>query len=130
MVTQARVKKVDFSVSFMRTGIGILYVRPQLRVPSVFSFLNPLSITVWMSILAANCLVSITLYVVAKISINETACSKKDAASALEPHEPSSVQVWSEKKPTQETTEEISLAKSFWFTLAAMLQQGQDINSK
>ena len=122
-------------------GLGILYVKPRKRVPELFSFLSPLSVTVWLSILAANFLVSLTLYFNAKISLHDSVCHssvqeripkkitpKTSPDRILEP----SIRFRGEQEfhadgQGTDDNNNISLAKYFWFISASLLQQGIDI---
>lgn len=74
--------------------------------------MNPLAVEIWIYVLAAYVLVSITMYVVARFS----------------PYE------WQNPHPC-ETENNISenqftLSNSFWFTVGTMMQQGSDLNPR
>lgn len=58
--------KVHLSTNF--SGVGILYVKPKIKDPDLFSFLHPLSSSVWICVVFAYLLVSLCLYLLAKIS--------------------------------------------------------------
>ena len=117
-------------------GLGILYVKPRKRVPEMFSFLSPLSVTVWLSILAANFLVSLTLYFNAKISLHNSVCHssaqeriRKKNTPKISPNrmlEPKRFRDQQEFHTDVQRTDDnnISLAKYFWFISASLLQQG------
>ncbi|KAL3199674.1 hypothetical protein MRX96_043867 [Rhipicephalus microplus] len=51
-ITVSRSRAVDFTLPFMHTGIGILYRRP-VQESRLFYFLLPLSLDVWLCLLAA-----------------------------------------------------------------------------
>ena len=55
-------------IDFADLGISILYIKPQEKDPDLFTFLNPLSPTVWLCIISAYILVSISLCLLAKIN--------------------------------------------------------------
>ncbi|KAK1126358.1 Serine/threonine-protein kinase grik2 [Melipona bicolor] len=89
----------------------------RLQVPTshparLFSFMNPLAIQIWLYVLAAYVLVSVMMFVVARIS----------------PYE------WNNPHPCHAGSEivenQFSLANSFWFTIGTLMQQGSDLNPK
>lgn len=73
-ITEERKKVVDFSVPFMTLGISILYVQDHKVPPNFFSFLNPYELEVWMYTATAYCLVSIFLYICARLVFLITFC--------------------------------------------------------
>lgn len=88
-----------------------------LQVPTshqarLFSFMNPLAIEIWLYVLAAYVLVSVTMFVVARFS----------------PYE------WNNPHPCHTGSEivenQFSLSNSFWFTIGTLMQQGSDLNPK
>lgn len=94
---------------FMTLGITILYKKPTAQPPSLFSFLSPFSNEVWVYMVAAYVGVSVTLFVMARIS----------------PYE------WNNPYPCIEDPEELenqfSLKNSLWFTIGSLMQQGSDV---
>jgi ionotropic glutamate receptor len=74
--------------------------------------MNPLAIEIWLYVLAAYILVSVTMFVVARFS----------------PYE------WNNPHPCHSGAEivenQFSLANSFWFTIGTLMQQGSDLNPK
>jgi glutamate receptor, ionotropic, invertebrate len=48
-ISYEREQAVDFTLPFMNTGISILYNKPQKQPPSLFSFLAPMSMEVWVT---------------------------------------------------------------------------------
>ena len=90
-ITSNRQKIVDFTVPYMNTGmlhlqiwagqrcrsriiglhfagVSIMYARQKKKKPWILAFLNPLSLTVWLSIGLAFVTVSLTLCLSSKIS--------------------------------------------------------------
>lgn len=87
-ITYEREQAVDFSLPFMNTGknviigpksgngthpylgpiagISILYKKPQKQPPSLFSFLSPLSVEVWIYMCAAYVGISLSLFILAR----------------------------------------------------------------
>ncbi len=48
-----REQVIDFTDPFLNLGISILYKRPEKKAPELFSFLSPLSIELWIYMLAS-----------------------------------------------------------------------------
>lgn len=74
--------------------------------------MNPLAIDIWLFVLSAYVMVSITMFVVARFS----------------PYE------WHNPHPCETENElvenQFSFANSFWFTIGTIMQQGSDLNPK
>lgn len=72
--------------------------------------MNPLSIDIWLYVLAAYCLVSLTIYIVARFS------------------------EWHNAHPCDIDNDiienQFSIANSFWFAIGTLMQQGSDLNPK
>lgn len=95
----------------------VLTYRDNLQVPTsqptrLFSFMNPLAVDIWLYVLAAYVLVSITMFIVARFSPYEW-------------HNPHPCDVENYLVENQ-----FSLANSFWFTIGTLMQQGSDLNPK
>ncbi|KAK8784934.1 hypothetical protein V5799_008701 [Amblyomma americanum] len=69
-ITVARSHAVDFTQPFLHTGIGILYRRP-LQESRLFYFLLPLSLDVWLCLLAAYMGAALVLHLAARMSPTE-----------------------------------------------------------
>ncbi|KAI4480119.1 hypothetical protein M0804_010480 [Polistes exclamans] len=114
-INYARESVIDFTKPFMNLGISILFKARQVPTSHparLFSFMNPLAIEIWLYVLAAYVLVSVTMFVVARFS----------------PYE------WNHPYPCHVGPEVIenqfSLSNSFWFTIGTLMQQGSDLNPK
>ncbi|XP_058801348.1 glutamate receptor ionotropic, kainate 2-like isoform X2 [Phymastichus coffea] len=112
-INYARESVIDFTKPFMNLGISILFKVPTSHPARLFSFMNPLAIEIWLYVLAAYILVSVTMFVVARFS----------------PYE------WNNPHPCHSQNSDIvenqfSLANSFWFTIGTLMQQGSDLNPK
>ena len=57
---------IDFTKPFMNLGISILFKKPEVEQAELFSFMNPLALEIWLYILLAYVLVSITIWIVAR----------------------------------------------------------------
>ncbi|XP_048261328.1 glutamate receptor ionotropic, kainate 1 isoform X5 [Bombus terrestris] len=131
-INYARESVIDFTKPFMNLGIGILF-KVSGRMPSrLFSFMNPLAVEIWLSMLGAYVMVSLTIWIVARFSpyewIEPTPCPsckcplQGSHVSALDPD--------SDDIPLLRTVNEFTLANSFWFTVGTLMQQGSDLNPK
>ena len=85
----------------------IEFQAPENPVTGLFSFMNPLETEIWMYILFAYVLVSITIWIVARFS----------------PYE------WAHPHPCEDTRgliyqNDFTLPNSFWFAIGTLMQQG------
>uniref|UniRef100_A0A182TZ79 Uncharacterized protein n=1 Tax=Anopheles melas TaxID=34690 RepID=A0A182TZ79_9DIPT len=111
-ITSDRESAVDFTMPFMNLGISILYRKPTKEPPSLFSFMSPFSKQVWLYLGGAYMMVSMSLFILGRISPKE----------------------WDNPYPCIEEPEELenqfSFSNSMWFTIGALLQQGSEIAPK
>jgi len=84
----------------------------------LFSFMNPLGVEIWLAMLGAYLLVSLTIWVVARFSPVEWRVPEPCCLGAH--HEP-------EQQP-EVFENDFTLANSFWFTIGTLMQQGSDLN--
>jgi len=106
-ITKARERAVDFSKPFMTLGISIMIKKPDKPEFSVFSFMSPLSIEIWLYIVFAYFGVSVVIFLVSRFSpyewqVDETATNFN-------------------------ISNKFSIYNCLWFTLAAFLHQATDI---
>lgn len=111
-INYARESVIDFTKPFMNLGISILFKVPTSQPTRLFSFMNPLAVEIWLYVLAAYVLVSITMFIVARFSPYEW-------------HNPHPCDLENDLIENQ-----FSLANSFWFTIGTLMQQGSDLNPK
>lgn len=108
-ITSARESAVDFTMPFMNLGISILFSKPEDKKPELFSFLKPLSTDVWIYMATAYLIVSLMLYVQARMAPGE----------------------WNNPHPCNPDPEELEnnfdLKNSLWLTVGSLMQQGSDI---
>ncbi|UXI15496.1 Death-associated protein kinase 1 [Sarcoptes scabiei] len=111
-ITSKRAEAVDFTLPFMNTGISILFKKPTTKVTTLFSFLSPLSSTVWCYVLGAYVGVSTVLFFVGRMS----------------PYE------WENPNPCRQNDgvleNNFSQLNSFFFTIGSLMQQGSDLAPK
>ncbi|KDR16107.1 Glutamate receptor, ionotropic kainate 2 [Zootermopsis nevadensis] len=98
--------------TLLRQGSGVNPKVPTSQPTRLFSFMNPLAVDIWLYVLAAYVLVSMTMFVVARFSPYEW-------------HNPHPCDVDNHLVENQ-----FSLANSFWFTIGTLMQQGSDLNPK
>ncbi|XP_059470903.1 glutamate receptor ionotropic, kainate 2-like isoform X1 [Neocloeon triangulifer] len=111
-INYARESVIDFTKPFMNLGISILFKVPTSPPTRLFSFMNPLAVDIWLYVLAAYVLVSITMFVVARFSPYEW-------------HNPHPCELENDVVENQ-----FSMPNSFWFTIGTLMQQGSDLNPK
>lgn len=108
-ITSSREDAVDFTLPFMSTGISILFKKPTTKELELFSFLSPFENHVWVYVCGAYVGVSLVMFLVARIS----------------PYE------WENPHPCRQEDKilrnQFSILNSFWFTIAALMQQGSDL---
>ncbi|BFZ24114.1 hypothetical protein BsWGS_27153 [Bradybaena similaris] len=104
-ITAERERFVDFSKHFMDIGVTIMIKKPASVRPGVFSFMEPLSLEVWICIILAYVTVSVGLFLVTRFSPLE----------------------WRKIKIGEFTYHnDFSLINSFWFAMGALMFQGSD----
>merc|ERR1719264_1484339 len=67
-ITSIRQTAVDFTMPYMNTGVGILYKKKPPPPQNLFSFLMPLSLDVWIYMTTAYLGVSITMFLLARLT--------------------------------------------------------------
>ena len=61
-----RERAVKFTKPYMSLGIGILYRTPRSGTPNFFGFFDPLSVSIWILIIAAYISISIIMFCIAR----------------------------------------------------------------
>jgi len=111
-ITSIRQSAVDFTMPYMNTGVGILYKKKPPPPQNLFSFLMPLSLDVWIYMTTAYLGVSITMFLLARLTPFE----------------------WENPHPCVEEPEELenelTLHNCFWHNWGSLMQQGSDIAPK
>ncbi|XP_066250045.1 glutamate receptor 1-like isoform X2 [Euwallacea similis] len=122
-ITSERERVIDFSKPFMSLGVSIMIKKPMKQKPGVFSFLNPLSQEIWISVVFAFVGVSIVLFIVSRFSPYEwRILHHSDEPVRHPPH------LHTNSGGTM--ANDFSLLNSLWFSLAAFMQQGGDISPR
>lgn len=111
-ITSERESATDFTMPFMNLGISILFESAKKEPPQLFSFLSPFSEDVWIAVCCALVFVSISFFVLGRLSPAE----------------------WDNPYPCIEEPEvlenQFSFRNSMWFSIGALLQQGSEIAPK
>ncbi|CAJ0581656.1 unnamed protein product, partial [Mesorhabditis spiculigera] len=113
-ITYSRVEVIDFTLPFMHLGISILLARSQedSSKGSLFTFLEPLSLTVWVSLIGAYLSVSFTMFLLARFS----------------PYEWYDIEKIDERDPSIENQKnQFTILNSLWFAVGSLMQQGSDV---
>lgn len=129
-INYARESVIHFTKPYMNLGIGILFKLPSTMPTRLFSFMSPLDVDIWLYVLAAYILVSLTMFIVARFSPNEW--RSPHPCVVAEQHQPH--QQHQQQQPqhndTQQMENQFSMANSFWFTIVTLMHQGCDLNPK
>ncbi|XP_017787276.1 PREDICTED: glutamate receptor 1-like isoform X2 [Nicrophorus vespilloides] len=120
-ITSERERVIDFSKPFMSLGISIMIKKPVKQKPGVFSFLNPLSREIWVSVIFSYIGVSIVLFIVSRFSPYEWRLLHLTG----EHRDPSG-----QHGPHNSMANDFSMLNSLWFALGAFMQQGCDISPR
>ncbi|KAK9882220.1 hypothetical protein WA026_019734 [Henosepilachna vigintioctopunctata] len=108
-INSERADAADFTTPFMELGVKILFQKPRSAPPNFFSFAEPFAIQTWISIAISYVFVSISLFIMGRVSASE----------------------WTNPYPCIEEPEylinQFSLSNSFWFSTGTGLQQGTEI---
>ncbi|CAO4365013.1 unnamed protein product [Caenorhabditis nigoni] len=114
-ITYSRAEVVDFTLPFMHLGISILLARTSEETDkgSLWTFLEPLSLTVWISLLLSYCIVSYSMHILAKFS----------------PYEWYNLERIDERdfENIKNQKNQFTVLNSFWFTMGSLMQQGSDV---
>ncbi|KAK0425192.1 hypothetical protein QR680_009079 [Steinernema hermaphroditum] len=110
-ISYSRSEVIDFTVPYMHLGISILFKKPEETHPSLFAFLSPLSVEVWISMTASYIVTSAAIWLLAKISPYESLREVDDGAFV-------------------ECPNQFTLFNSFWFTVSSLMQQGCDLSPR
>uniref|UniRef100_A0A915B0N1 Ionotropic glutamate receptor C-terminal domain-containing protein n=2 Tax=Parascaris univalens TaxID=6257 RepID=A0A915B0N1_PARUN len=113
-ITYSRAEVIDFTLPFMHLGISILLAKnsEDEQKSGLFTFLEPLSFSVWLSLMGSYLLVSCTMWLLAKFS----------------PYEWYDVQqIDSRDRSRDEHKNQFSILNSLWFAVGSLMQQGSDV---
>uniref|UniRef100_A0A1I8A843 PBPe domain-containing protein n=1 Tax=Steinernema glaseri TaxID=37863 RepID=A0A1I8A843_9BILA len=110
-ISYSRSEVIDFTVPYMHLGISILFKKPEETHPSLFAFLSPLSVEVWISMAGSYIVASAAIWLLAKISPYENLRQEDDGSFV-------------------ECPNQFTLFNSFWFTVSSLMQQGADLSPR
>ncbi|VEN59732.1 unnamed protein product [Callosobruchus maculatus] len=123
-ITSERERVIDFSKPFMSLGISIMIKKPVKQKPGVFSFLNPLSKEIWVSVMFAYVAVSIVLFVVARFSPYEW----RLIHSSINGEPRGTLGQHTNHGGTM--ANDFTMMNSLWFALGAFMQQGGELSPR
>lgn len=98
----------------MSLGVSIMIKRPDKLKPGVFSFLDPLSLSIWVCIVIAYLVVSFVLFLVSRMNSVEWG----------------QVNDRSEARPSLAFVNNFTFKNSLWFALGGFMRQGCDISPR
>ncbi|XP_055338016.1 glutamate receptor ionotropic, kainate 2-like isoform X2 [Paramacrobiotus metropolitanus] len=108
-ITTEREEVVDFSQPFLYLGVRILLRKPEGSPKTLFSFLVPLSLEVWIYILIAYIATSGVMFIIGRFS----------------PYE------WYNPNPCVEEAgvveNQFSIFNAMWFTIGSLMQEGTEV---
>ena len=105
-ITSQRERAIEFSMPFMNMGISIMIKKPKKEKPGVFSFMEPLDVKVWYCVALALIGVSLILFLVSRFSPYEWYYDASKNPNGLH--------------------NDFTIFNTFWFNIAAIMQQGVD----
>ncbi|XP_060523976.1 glutamate receptor ionotropic, kainate 2-like [Cylas formicarius] len=111
-ITYERRRAVDFTMPFMTLGISVLYARAVKEPPELLSFSHPLSLDVWLYMATAYLVVSMIIFLVARINPNDW-----ENPHPCDPRPTELENIW-------------TIRNCFWLTLGSIMQQGCDLLPK
>nr|CAB64939.1 ionotropic glutamate receptor subunit IB [Drosophila melanogaster]CAB64940.1 ionotropic glutamate receptor subunit IB [Drosophila melanogaster] len=172
-ITAERERVIDFSKPFMSLGISIMIKKPVKQTPGVFSFMNPLSQEIWVSVIFSYIGVSIVLFFVSRFSPHEWRLVQQQPQQSQSPDPHAHHEQLANQQPpgiiggaplpappgpptpgaqtaagaaalqaalsagspgsggsSSAVVNEFSVWNSFWFSLAAFMQQGCDLSPR
>lgn len=109
-ITFVRAEVVDFTMPFMNTGISILFRKPLVGDPPLFSFLFPFSVDVWFYMLTAYIALSLWYGLLGRFSPMENKHTFREDADP------------------EDVEDELGMTHRFWFAIGSLMQQGSDLN--
>lgn len=110
-MTSSRRQAVDFTPPFMTLGISILYAKPEVPPPNLFSFLSPFSLDVWIYMATGYLGVSLLLLLLSRMAPSD----------------------WENPHPCKESDEVENIwgiMNTTWLTMGSIMGQGCDILPK
>ncbi|KAI6179694.1 hypothetical protein M3Y98_00638000 [Aphelenchoides besseyi] len=118
-----RAEVVDFTKPFLSLGISILFKIPTDQQPDFFSFLNPLSLEIWVSVLAS--IFGLSVGIVAQISPGEWNFNFS-CCTAHQPHCGAKY----EANESVELSNNYSFWNTLWYVCSTMLKGGCDFGPR
>lgn len=127
-ITYSRAEVVDFTLPFMHLGISILIAstKEDQEKGSLFTFLEPLSLSVWLSLIAAYLSVSFTMYLLARFSPYEWFAPLLPL-SFINQFRYEIEKIDERDRSVDNQKNQFSVLNSLWFAVGSLMQQGSDV---
>ncbi|KAK0424092.1 hypothetical protein QR680_008499 [Steinernema hermaphroditum] len=121
-----RAEVVDFTKPFLSLGISILFKIPPDNQPDLFSFLNPLSLEIWICIVIAIVGLTLGMFLVARVTpyewnLNFSCCTA---------HQPHPAAQFSPQDSPVELSNNYSFWNTLWYVTSTMLKGGCDFGPR
>ncbi|KAH7726269.1 CBN-GLR-5 protein [Aphelenchoides avenae] len=121
-----RAEVVDFTKPFLSLGISILFKIPTDHQPDLFSFLNPLSLEIWVCIAASIVGLTLGMYVIAQITpyewnLNFSCCTA---------HQPHPAAEYALTETPVQMSNNYSFWNTLWYVMSTMLKGGCDFGPR
>lgn len=100
---------------FLITGISILYSKPIVEPPNLFSFMSPLSLNVWLHMATAYLIITLALLLLSRMAADDWDPAHPGELDGNEPEELENI--W-------------NMHNCIWLTVGSIMQQGCDILPK
>ncbi|ODM98791.1 Glutamate receptor 1, partial [Orchesella cincta] len=138
-ITAERERVIEFSKPYITTGISIMAFKPKRSTGEVFSFLTPLSTSIWFCVLAAYLCVSAVVYIVARFSPTAPTHHNQNGMSKHENHNnhplhPNSINTPSTYATTSMTSfsspyldlkGRLSMSNALWYSFCVLTHRHQ-----
>ncbi|CAL8121828.1 unnamed protein product [Orchesella dallaii] len=140
-ITAERERVIEFSKPYITTGISIMAFKPKRYTGEVFSFLTPLSTSIWFCVIAAYLCVSAVVYIVARFSPpahshhNQKGMMSKHESHNNHPHLPNSINTPSSFATTTTMTSysspyldikgRLSMSNALWYSFCVLTHRHQ-----
>ncbi|KAI6219195.1 hypothetical protein M3Y99_01669700 [Aphelenchoides fujianensis] len=115
-----RAEVVDFTKPFLSLGISILFKIPTDQQPDFFSFMNPLSLEIWISILVSICGLTVGMYLCAQITPFEWNVT----------HQPHPAATYTSADSPVQLSNNYSFWNTLWYVCSTMLKGGCDFGPR
>ena len=111
-ISYERASAIDFTSPFLTLGLTIMYKKPIVERPGLFSFMNPFDTSLWIWIFVGYFATSLAIFFFGRLT----------------PYE------WVSAHPCDDDPDELencfSMSNTIWMTIGCLMQQGSDITPR